>query len=437
MKQTPNNRLITAVVANDEGEIFELKGYAAGGMAGTHLVPLSIDATVNMPYGSELLLLPDRKPVLYNLSKKSFEILSDNPYSPGSKIFPVAVFNSPGYIASFISSYKENNGAKNLPLFSYSAVGWNNGKFRSAAICITREKRQDLRFMKIEKVVDGIADMKKKMPENRLRRHLEKCALEYGCPAAKNFFLGRYEAPLPTSRSCNAQCMGCLSYQKDSNIPNAQERITFTPSPDEIAQIALEHIKKVKSSVVSFGQGCEGDPLLSAHVIEPAIRLIRSQTKKGTININTNASRPDVLADLLDAGADSIRISLNSIREKFYAAYFRPLEYSFKDVLKSIEITLSKKKFIAVNYLNSPGFTDSPEEFNAMLLFLKKYPINLIQWRNLNFDPVKYFEVMNKIGKHGIPLGMSKVLYRLKKTFPQLHHGYFNPPKEKFYARVR
>ena len=34
---------------------------------------------------------------------------------------------------------------------------------------------------------------------NRLFRHLETCALTYGCPAAKNLFLCRYEAPLPTS----------------------------------------------------------------------------------------------------------------------------------------------------------------------------------------------------------------------------------------------
>jgi len=44
---------------------------------------------------------------------------------------------------------------------------------------------------------------------------------------------------------------------------------------------------------------------------------------------------------------------------------------------------------------------------------------------------------MNKVGKHGMPLGMSKILNHLKKTFPQLQHGYFNPPKEKFYARVK
>jgi len=52
------------------------------------------------------------------------------------------------------------------------------------------------------------------------------------------------------------------------------------PSPEEISEVALEHIQKVDKSIISFGQGCEGDPLLSAEVIEPAIRSIRSKPKR-------------------------------------------------------------------------------------------------------------------------------------------------------------
>ena len=76
----------------------------------------------------------------------------------------------------------------------------------------------------------------------------------------------------------------------NSGIHHSQDRITFTPSPEEIAEVALAHIQRVENSVVSFGQGCEGDPLLATHVIEPAIRQIRSQTDRGTINMNTNGT---------------------------------------------------------------------------------------------------------------------------------------------------
>jgi pyruvate-formate lyase-activating enzyme len=425
-------KFVTAVVSNTAGEIFDLEGYAAVGMAGSSLVPLTIDDTMNMPFGGELMLMPDRKPLLYNIKHHRIESLLENPYSPGESIFPVAAFNSPGYVISFVSAFKENKNAGFLPLFSYGAVGWHNDKFRTAVIRVDRERRQDLRLMKPEDVVAGIRIIQEEMPDNRLVKHLEKCAMEYGCPAAKNFFLGRYEAPLPTSRHCNAHCLGCLSLQKNSDIPHSQDRIDFKPSSNEIAGVALCHIKRVKQSVVSFGQGCEGDPLLAADVIEPAIKEIRSETRQGTINMNTNGSKPEILKKLIAAGLDSIRISLNSVRKNCYDAYFRPSGYAFVDVIKSIEIALKKKIFVSINYLNCPGFTDTPEEVKALINFINRYPVNMIQWRNLNFDPLRYWKVMSAVTEPGTPVGMHQVVRQVKESFPDVKHGYFNPPKEKF-----
>ena len=136
----------------------------------------------------------------------------------------------------------------------------------------------------------------------------------------------------------------------DSEISCSQDRIGFTPSSEEIAEVALSHIGRVKKSIVSFGQGCEGDPVLAAHVIEPAIRRIRAQTRQGTINMNTNGSLPKTVKQLCDAGLDSIRISINSVRRKSYDTYFRPKGYGFSDVLESIELALERKRFVAINY---------------------------------------------------------------------------------------
>ena len=430
--ETKTNSLLTALVAKQAGEIFELNGYAAVGMAGSLLSPLKAADTHKMPYGSELMYLPARIPVLINVKTGKFETLKENPYQPGEKIFPVASFNSPGYVITKVSAYRETQDSQTLPLFSYGAVGWYQENFRSAVVLVDPEPRQDLRHMHHEDVVVGVDRMRKQLPKNRLRAHLEKCALTYGCPAGKNFFLGRYEAPLPTARHCNARCLGCLSLQKNTAIPHSQDRIAFTPSSAEIAQLALAHIKSVNKSVVSFGQGCEGDPLLEAEVIEKAIRRIRSQTKNGTINMNTNGSRPEILERLFEAGLDSVRISLNSVRDKCYHAYFRPKDYRFSDVLKSILTALEHDKFVAINYLNCPGFTDTPQEVDALNEFLHKYPIQMIQWRNLNFDPIRYWKKMNAADSLGDPIGMENLLNRIRKQFPKLKFGYFNPPKEKF-----
>ncbi|MCK5204228.1 MAG: radical SAM protein [Desulfobacterales bacterium] len=424
--------LLTALVANAGGEIFELDGYAAVGMAGATQIPLTLKNTRNMPFGSELMYLPERRPVLFNLHSGRIETVSENPYAPGQPLSPVTAFNSPGYVISYRGAYVETKKVQALPLFSYGAVGWHRGKFRSAVIRVDREKRQDLRLMKAADIAIGIEKMREQMPDNRLRAHLEKCALQYGCPAGKNFFLSRYEAPLPTAKQCNARCLGCLSLQQRSDIPHSQDRIGFTPSAEEIAEVALAHIEGVEKSVVSFGQGCEGDPLLAADVIEPAIRLIRSQTARGTININTNGSLPETLKRLTDAGLDSIRISINSMREDCYHAYFRPKGYRFSDVLKSMELARESGLFVSVNYLNCPGFTDTPQEVSAFRRFFKQCPIHMIQWRNLNFDPLRYFKIMNGVAQNGKPIGMKRLLEQVRKEFPNLKHGYFNPPREKF-----
>ena len=432
---TPENRTanyITGVVANQAGEIFELDGYAAVGMAHSTLTPLTHQHTNNLPFGSELMYLPHRHPILLNLATNQLEVLAENPYVPGETLYPVAAFNSPGYITTLISAYEETGDCSLLPLFSYGAVGWFKGRFRSAVMRIDWERRQDLRLMPDKGIRDGIAQMRHQMPDNRLRAHLENCAMQYGCPAGKNFFLGRYEAPLPTAGNCNARCLGCLSKQDGDTIHISQERIAFTPTPEEIAQVALAHLNQVRRGVVSFGQGCEGDPLLAAHVIEPAIRMIRAHTGRGTINLNTNASRPDVLPKLIDAGLDSMRVSLNSVRKPCYEAYFRPRGYTFEGVLTSIDQAIDTGRFVSINYLNFPGFTDSPEEFAALTTFLTQHPVYMIQWRNLNFDPLNYWQTMAQVTAMGTPLGMPKILDHIRMDYPALKHGYFNPPKEKW-----
>jgi MoaA/NifB/PqqE/SkfB family radical SAM enzyme len=262
-------------------------------------------------------------------------------------------------------------------------------------------------------------------PDNRLVRHLKCCALSYGCPNAKNFFLHRYEAPLPVSPSCNASCAGCISYQSGP-CPVAQPRIKFVPTPEEISEVALFHIENTKKPLVSFGQGCEGEPLLCAGVIEKAIRLIRSKTSNGTINMNTNGSSPESVARLFDAGLDSVRVSLNSARERYYRAYYRPKGYTFTDVARSVDIAKRRKKFVSLNYLAMPGFTDSKGEFKAFREFLRRHGVDMIQWRNLNYDPIRYFDELEINIRSSDMLGIKEIIKLLRKEFPDLKMGYFN-----------
>jgi len=143
-------------VAAENGDIFELEGYGAVGMSGNTPFVLKKNKTVPMPHGSELMMLPKRKPIVYNIIKKSFETIEDNPFAPGEKIFPVAVFNSPGYVNRHFCAYDDAGIKDILPLFSYGAVGFGKDNFRSAAILVDKEPRQDLRQMPRKGIVKGI-----------------------------------------------------------------------------------------------------------------------------------------------------------------------------------------------------------------------------------------------------------------------------------------
>jgi hypothetical protein len=60
------------------------------------------------------------------------------------------------------------------------------------------------------------------------------------------------------------------------------------------------------------------------------------------------------------------------------------------------------------------------------------HPVHMIQWRNLNFDPLRYWKSMAAAAPPGTPMGMAVLLREIRREFPELIFGYFNPPKEKF-----
>lgn len=416
------------VVSNSKGKIYTLSHLEGAGMKGGSFFRLSSRDLIKLPSGSELFMLPQRAPVGYDPKKCNFTVL-DN-------LFAVAAFISPGYTACFSSPYIEKRKPQMLPLFSYCAVVFHRGEFHVAAVRIDSERRQDLRLMNIKLAGENVRKMRKLFPDNRLIRHLEGCALTYGCPAAKNFFLKRYEAPLPTSPYCNAMCIGCISYQPREGCSVSQPRIEFVPTPEEVAQTAVYHINNVKDPVVSFGQGCEGEPLLVDDVLEKAIKLIRNKTSKGMINLNTNASRPEAIARLFDAGLDSIRVSMNSVRNEYYTRYYKPKKYKYRDVLRSISIAARKKGFISINYLVMPGFTDYSKEVAALERFASKYKISMIQWRNLNYDPRRYFKALRFTPDRSRLIGVKQAIGLIKKGFPHIMAGYFNPSRQRIKRNI-
>lgn len=407
------------LVADKNQKIYDLPGFLACGRVGGSVQILPLENLIPLPPGSNLFFLPDRYPIAFNVSSNSYENLNN--------FYPVAAFIPPGYTQLSTVAYGEKNGARILPLFSYAPVAFYKGVFYVPAARIDLRRNHDLRFLD-KGMLERKIQLFKSSP-NRLIRHLSGCARVNLCPNAINFFLGKYEAPLPVSSSCNASCLGCISLQPQGSCPATQPRLKFVPTAEEIAEVALLHIKAVPSAVVSFGQGCEGEPLLAAKIIKAAIGLIRKKTLRGTIHMNTNASLTAQVEALCRAGLDSMRVSLNSVRDDYYQRYYSPQGYGFGDVCNSIAVAKRLKKFVFLNYLVMPGFTDREDEFESLVRFIRHSRVDMIQWRNLNYDPWHYFMKM-RICHDSKLLGIRTVIDRLKEKFPKLRHGYFNLPKE-------
>ena len=414
------------VFADGQGNIIDFPELEAAGMAGGNYRRPQLEDFIELPEGSEFFVLPDRLPVGIDPDSHEPLLLEDHPYEPGKRIQAVAAFMAPAHTAVLNSAYVTQPRAARLPLFAYSCVGWYGGKFWVTAFRSDPDIRQDCDQFNQDALQRKTKKKLKEESSNRLIQHLGKCCLTYGCPAARNYFLGRWEAPLPTSPQCNARCIGCISLQESGCCPSTQDRITFVPSPREISDMAIAHLQQAERAIVSFGQGCEGEPLLQAEVICEAIRLVRKATSRGTINLNSNASLPEAVSLLADAGLDSIRVSLNSVRSEQYHAYYRPKGYTFEDVKQSIRVMKEKGRFVSLNYFILPGFTDCWEEHEALHRFLEELGPDLIQLRNLNMDPEWYLDIVGHNPAQET-LGMRPWLAALRSDFPRLRFGYFNP----------
>lgn len=419
LQQTPY-----ILYSDGEGNIFEDSSTLVTGRSGWDALPIPADAWIELPEGGQLYELPGRRGIGMDAHTGAMKLCE--------KGWAVAAFLPPAHTGLYLAAYETLPDAPVLPLFCYTAVGWLNGKFYVPAVRIEQDIRQDFVGFDAQKLAQGVEKFLGAYPHNRLVQHLaQNCALTYHCPAARNYFMGRWECPVPSSPACNANCIGCISFQpQEESIVSTQDRLNFKPSAAEIAAYTIPHLETAPYPIVSFGQGCEGEPLLMWETIREAIIEIRKHTRKGSINLNTNGSKPAAVKELCKVGLNSIRVSTNSAREKIYTPYYRPNNYGFEDIVESLKIVNQFGGWTSINYFVFPGMTDSVEEYEALRKLIADTNLCMIQWRNFNIDPDWY---LCKIGisDTGEYLGIRQMMTLLREEFPHLKFGYFNPPIER------
>ncbi|SDX86237.1 radical SAM protein [Paenibacillus sp. CF384] len=409
------------VYADEHGNLFDHPDWTGLGRSGDMIVELMEDELIPLPEGATMVGLPHTRPIGIHNASGEMRPLPGNVQAVGALL-------PQGYTRLCIPGYMKSDKTQKLPLFGYSAVVWKEDGFYVTAQKSDDPERWNPLNCDTTELNVGVERLLAKYPENRLYKHLSNCALGYECLTASNTFLQRWEGAVPVSFSCNAGCYGCISEQPDdSGFVAPQTRMNFKPTVDEIVDVMMEHLNSPES-IISFGQGCEGEPSTQARIIIDAMREVRKRTSMGYININTNAGLTDHIRGIVDAGLNLMRVSTISALDDHYNAYYKPRGYNLANVEKSLRYATDKGVYTSINYLIFPGVTDREEEIEAMLGFVKRTGLKLIQMRNLNIDPESYLELIPKA--QGEIYGMKQMLEIFADELPDVVIGSYThvPP---------
>jgi pyruvate-formate lyase-activating enzyme len=422
LKNLPN-----MVFSDSEGRIYDHPYLRMAAFSGNRPVVLKRSDLMPLSEFSKLFFLPDCPPMGLDPETGALETLTAwNVGGATITCCAVAAFLEPGLVRSHLPAADYRSKTYVLPTWAYAAVGLEKETYMAAGFRIEYNRKWDPENYDDRVLIPAIEKYQSQGRAGPLVAHLKDCATRNHCFAAKNLFLERWEAPLPLSRGCNARCLGCLSQQPGLSCEASHERISFTPSMEEIVALAVKHLKQAPEAIVSFGQGCEGEPLTEHALIADSIREMRRQTGRGTINLNTNGSWPERIKLVIESGLDSIRISLNSARPELYRAYFRPKNYDFKEVVASITLSREMGLYTMINYLVFPGITDREKEIHALCDLISKTGVDFIHFKNLCIDPQLYIEHMPLASSGGV--GMRDMVDFLRQEFPDREFGYFNKP---------
>ncbi len=460
--------MINLLYSNTGGKIFEDPRYLMLGARGLNFILPSREELIKLPPFAKIFFIPDSPAIGLNPEgidhPSTFKdgsnptrigrplsinpegiVLPDTSQRKGLKVGPkkktgrieslgrgqnaVSVFLPPGYLRTLLPAIEFKKTKKFLPLWAYTAIGIKNKEFYACAIRIDKYEKWEPENYDDRKLLSNAKNLKKEFRNNPLFKQLFKCATIYHCFTAKNFFLGYPELAVPLSARCNASCIGCISLQRENKFPSSQQRITKSPSIRDVLGIIDYHIKNIEKPIISFGQGCEGEPLLEVELISKIIKTLKPSYKNATFNINTNGSLTKNLKSLIKAGLDTARVSINSAIKERYNLYFRPRGYSFNDVINSIKLLKDSGVYVTLNILVFPGITDEKDEIDELKKLIRDVKPNMLQLRNLNIDPRLYLKLIKPKEKS---VGIINFLKTIKKTFPKLRVGSFNRSKNYF-----
>lgn len=419
------NAPIWPLIGLSDGQVEDVPGLQGVARVGTTLRRPRAEELIPLPEDAQLQFLPQRWAL--GQTPDGQTVLLDG--------LAVAVRLPVGYTRTLLPAFEvEEETEGYLPFFGYTAVFAQGDDLVCAAVRTEVNPLWAPGSYHGDELERRIDDLQARFPENRILQQLEICARDYGCYNAQNIFMHRWEGAVTVSPACNAQCRGCISLQPDELPPSPQERFHFRPSLEEIVELGRHHLTS-PDAMYSFGQGCEGEPLLAGDLIANAVAQLAPLPNRGTIHLNSNASLPDKVAKIVEAGLDSMRVSTNSVLPRVYEAYYQPKRYRFEALVESIKLAREAGVFVSLNLLMMPGWIDREEEVEALVSFVNDLDVNMIQLRTLNIDPDLYQAHVPL--PEGEPIGIPAFIAKLRRDCPGLTLGNHSPRVRKGQVPLR
>lgn len=408
--------------ANQKEEALEHPEILMLGRSGLDWVEAEPAEMIPLPKGASLVSLPGFIPVGMD-RQGNMQYFTHHPGDSSEPIMAVAALLPQGFTRTLLPACV-SPAAQSLELLGYAAVGLKDDKMWVAAVQSDEHRKWHPRYYNTAALPARINRLLKKYPENRILRQLARCSLQSSCYTAQNLFYGRWEAGIPSMTACNADCIGCIS-ESHLEVDSPQHRLDFLPTVQEVYELGREHLTHARDAIISFGQGCEGEPSLNADRLSAAIVKIRRETDLGTINMNSNAGYTEGIIKMAEAGLDALRVTLFSCQPQNYNIYHRPKNYQLQDVKNSIKYAHDHGLKVSLNLLTFPGFTDREDEIEALLALLAQGNVDMLQLRNLNIDPQSLF---SRIDPGGEVMGITNFIGIIQQELPQLQIGSYTHP---------
>ena len=121
--------------SDGNGNIFEDTSLYVTGRSGWDAFPIANEDWILLPEGGQLYELPGRRGIGIDVKTGNMRICE--------KGWAVAAFIPPAHTGMYMAAYETLPDAPTLPLFCYTAVGWQDEKTYVPAVRIEKDIRQE------------------------------------------------------------------------------------------------------------------------------------------------------------------------------------------------------------------------------------------------------------------------------------------------------